>query len=98
MTTVKLIAEIALMALVGRWVLGAWIQRTAPDGASGNLFLWVLDALCKPFLWLVQWITPRFVLRQHHALVAFLLLMFTWCAATVAKIVMCLDLGVQACR
>ena len=38
------------------------------------------------------------VLRQHRALVAFLVLLLLWAAVTVAKIVLCLDLGVQTCR
>ena len=97
-TLIKLIAEIALLSLLGRWVLRAWLARLAPDGGRGNPVLWLFDTLCRPLDQLGRWLSPRFVLAQHHGLVAFLLLMFTWVGATLAKISICLDVGVRACR
>lgn len=94
----KLVAEIALMALLGRWVLAAWVQRLSPAGGQGNVFLWVLDTLCLPFVRAAGWITPRRVSRQLHSLVAFLLLLLVWAVVTVAKIGWCLDVGVAVCR
>lgn len=97
-TAAKLLAEIALMSLLGRWVLQAWLHRLRPTGGGPNVFVWVLDTLCRPWLTAAGWISPRWVLRQHRALVAFLVLLLLWAAVTVAKIVLCLDLGVQTCR
>lgn len=93
---VKLLAEIALLALLGRWVLLAWLHRLG--AGQHNVFVWVLDTLCLPAVTAAHWITPRWVLREHLPLVAFLVLLFVWGAATVGKIALCLDLGVQACR
>jgi hypothetical protein len=97
-TLVKLITEIALLALLGRWVLRAWLVRAAPDRGRHNPVLWVFDTVCHPLLRLGGWLSPRLVLARHHALVVFLLLMFTWGGVTVAKIAICLDIGVTACR
>ena len=96
-TAVKLVAEIALLALLGRWVLGAWVQRLAPQSGGQNVFLWVLDAVARPFVRVAGWLTPRWVLRQHWPLVAFLLLL-VWVAAVVLKITLCLENGMEACR
>ena len=67
---IKLIAEIALMALFGQWVLGL----LAGERKSTNLFYQVLEQIGRPFVLLARFITPRFVLERHHPLVAFLLL------------------------
>lgn len=97
-TLTKLIAEIALLSLLGRWLLRAWLVRVAPDHGRHNPVLWVFDTVCRPLLRLGGWLSPRLVLARHHALVAFLFFMFTWVGATVAKIALCLDIGVSACR
>ena len=79
---IKLIAEIALMALFGQWVLGL----LAGQRKSTNLFYQVLQVLTRPFVRLTRFITPSFVLERHLPLVAFLLLGFLWIAVTIAKI------------
>ena len=96
-TSIKLISEIALLSFTGRWVLAALIGHLAPHGQGSNPFLWVLDALCRPFVKASGWISPRFVSKHHHPLVAFLLLMLTWGVATFFKIALCLNAGVQHC-
>lgn len=93
-TAVKLIAEIALMALAGRWLLGL----LAGAKRDGNPFYQVLQILVKPFLQVARWITPRFVVDRHIPLVAFLLLALVWVAVTVLKIQTCLRIGVEHCR
>jgi hypothetical protein len=97
-SAVKLVAEIALMALLGRWVLGAWVQRLAPHAANQNVFLWLLDAVARPFVLTAGCLTPRWVLRQHWPLVAFLLLLLVWVATVLLKIVLCVEGGMAACR
>ena len=93
-TAVKLIAEIALMALLGQWVLGL----LAGQRKQGNLFYRVLEQIGRPFVVSVRWITPRVVLERHHPLVAFLLLGLLWVLATVAKVSHCVKIGVQLCQ
>ena len=96
--SVKLVIEIALLALVGRWVLLAWLRRLAPTQVDGNVFLWVLDVLCRPVLAVVTWITPRGMAPTARQVVALAGLAGLWVAATLMKISLCVDAGVQACR
>ncbi|MDR6858029.1 hypothetical protein [Variovorax guangxiensis] len=93
-TSVKLIAEIALLAMVGQWLLGL----LAGSKREGNFFYRLLQILTGPVVKAVRIITPRFVLDRHIPLAAFLALLSVWLVATVAKINLCLQLGVQACR
>lgn len=93
-SSVKLIAEIALLALVGQWLLGL----LAGARRHQNLFYRLFEVLTQPFIKAVRVISPRFVLDRHIPLAAFLLLAVIWFVATVAKINLCLQIGVQACR
>jgi hypothetical protein len=93
-SSVKLIAEIALLALAGQWVLGL----LAGSKREQNLFYRLLQVLTNPFVKTVRFITPRFVLDRHIPLAAFVLLASVWLVATMAKINLCLQIGVQACR
>ncbi len=93
-SSLKLIAEIALLALAGQWVLGL----LAGQRRSGNLFYQLLQTLTSPFLRGARWLAPRVVLDRHLPLVAFFLLAFMWLLATVAKINLCLQSGVNLCQ
>ena len=93
-TSVKLIAEIALLAMVGQWLLGL----LAGSKRDGNFLYRLLQILTSPVVKAVRIITPRFVLDRHIPLAAFLALLSLWLVATIAKINLCLQLGVQACR
>lgn len=93
-SSVKLIAEIALLALFGQWVLGLLTGQRKNE----NLFYQLLQQVGKPFVVLARWITPRFVLERHHPLVAFLVLGFVWMVVTFAKINHCLKIGVALCQ
>jgi hypothetical protein len=93
-TAVKLVAEIALLALAGRWLLGL----LAGAKRDGNPFYQVLNVMVKPFLLLARAITPRFVVERHLPLVSFLLLSLVWLAMTVLKIQTCLRIGVEHCK
>jgi uncharacterized protein YggT (Ycf19 family) len=90
----KLVAEVALLSLAGRWVLGL----LAGPGRRHNLFYQVLFQVGEPFVRLARRFSPGFVLDRHLPLVAFLLLALLWLAATLAKISHCLSIGVQLCR
>lgn len=93
-SSVKLITEIALLALFGQWVLGL----LAGQRKDRNIFYQVLQQIGRPFVLLARLVTPRVVLARHLPLVAFLILGFVWLAATAAKISHCLKIGVQLCQ
>ena len=93
-SAVKLIAEIALMALLGQWLLGL----LAGGKRETNLFYQLLGVLTKPFVKGVRLITPRVVIDRHVPLATSLLLLMVWVVATITKINLCLEVGVQSCR
>lgn len=93
-SSIKLIAEIALMALLGQWLLGL----LAGHKRETNLFYQMLGVLTKPFVSGVRRITPRVVIDRHVPVVAALLLAMVWMGATATKINLCLEIGVQACQ
>jgi hypothetical protein len=91
---VKLVAEIALMALAGRWLLGL----LAGGRRETNFFYRLLDIVTAPFVKAVRRITPRVVIDRHIPLAAFILLSMVWIFATLGKIQICVKIGVLACR
>lgn len=93
-STVKLIAEIALLALLGQWLLGL----LAGAKKEQNLFYQILQIVGRPFVSVARLLTPKFVLERHLPLVAFLLLLFVWLGATILKINICLQMGVEQCQ
>ena len=93
-SSIKLVAEIALMALAGQFLLGL----LAGAKRDTNVFYGLLRALTNPFVKGARMLAPKVVLDRHIPLVAFLLLAFAWIFATAAKVQICLDMGVQACR
>lgn len=92
--SIKLVAEIALLSLAGQWLLGL----LAGAKRETNVFYRVLAVTSGPFIRGARWLAPKVVLDRHVPLVAFLLLSFVWLFATLYKVQLCLDLGVQACR
>lgn len=93
-STLKLIAEIALLALFGQWVLGL----LAGAKKDSNLFYQILQIVGKPFVVAARFITPKQVIDRHVPLVAFLLLLFVWIASTLMRIRICLEIGVELCK
>jgi hypothetical protein len=91
---IKLIAEIALMALVGQWVLGL----LAGAKREQNFFYQILQIIGRPFVSAARLLTPRLVLDRHVPLVAFLMLLFIWLGATIYKIQTCIQIGVELCK
>ena len=90
----KLVAEIALLALAGQWLLGL----LAGARRASNPFYQLLQVLTRPFVTGARYITPRIVIDRHGPLVAFLVLLLGWAAATVAKISICVQIGVHLCK
>lgn len=93
-TTFKLLAEIALFALVGQWILGL----LAGEGKSTNPFYRVLQLLGQPWMRAARWFSPRVVLNRHLPWVAVFLVVSIWLVATISKVSICLDIGVVLCR
>jgi hypothetical protein len=91
---IKLVAEIALLALFGQWVLGL----LAGAKRETNLFYKLLQVLTGPFVKATRLISPRFMLDRHIPLAAFMLMSVVWFVAVFAKINLCLQLGPGACR
>lgn len=83
-TAVKLLAEIALMALLGQWLLG----KLAGARREQNLIYQLLGIVARPAV----------ALARGVPVVAFLLLTVVWLAATLTKIRMCVEIGVALCR
>ncbi len=93
-TSLKLIAEIALMAIAGQWAVGL----LAGAGRDRNVFYKLLALLTSPFVKLMRVISPRVVLDRHLPLATFLLLSVAWVALTATKINLCLQSGIDSCR
>ena len=93
-SAIKLVAEIALMALAGQFVLGLLAGRRR----DSNFFYRLLQVVTNPFVRGVRWIAPRAVLDRHLPLASFVLLASVWLAMTMVKIDLCLRIGVAQCR
>lgn len=93
-TTVKLLAEIALLALFGQWVVGL---LAGPARASNPVYR-LLQLLGRPWVRAARWLSPQVVLDRHLPLVAFLILLFIWGGAAFAKVSICLQIGVALCQ
>ena len=93
-SSLKLIAEIALLALAGQWLLGL----IAGQKRERNLFYQLLKVVTGPFVKIARLVTPAFVIDRHVPLVAFLLVAFLWLGSTAAKINLCLSAGVNLCK
>jgi hypothetical protein len=90
----KLIAEIALLALAGQWLLGL----LAGSQRDGNFVYQLLQIVTRPFVRLTRLLSPRLVLDRHIPLATFGLLLSLWLLATLLKIGLCLELGLAQCR
>lgn len=93
--TVKLLAEIALMALMARALLGL----LAGAGRERNAVYRLLDLLSRPALRLFRAISPPCVLDRHLPLLATLGLAWIWLGALLLKLAECRALpGAVLCR
>jgi hypothetical protein len=92
--SLKLLAEIALLCLVGQWVLAL----LAGAKRDQNLFYQLFQVLTRPLIAGARLVTPKVVLDRHLPLVAFLVLSFVWLLATITKIDICLRIGVHLCK
>ena len=93
-TSLKLVAEIALMALAGQFLVGL----LAGAKRETNVFYKLLAVVTSPFVKLMRRVAPRAVIDRHVPLAAFLLLSVLWIFLTMTKINLCLQDGVNSCR
>jgi hypothetical protein len=93
-TSVKLIAEIALMALLGQFLVGL----LAGGKRETNFAYRLLKVLTDPFVRAARWLSPRVVIDRHVPAVAVFFLGVAWVIATITKIQLCVAAGVQVCR
>lgn len=92
--TLKLIAEIALLALLGQWLIGLM----AGASRDRNPVYGLLQLLGRPWIRAARWFSPQIVLDRHVPLVAVFLLLLMWAAASFAKVMICLQIGVDLCK
>ncbi len=93
-TTLKLISEIALLALFGQWLIGL-MSGAARDR---NPFYVLLQLLGRPWIRVARCLSPQVVLDRHVPLVAVFILLLIWGAASFAKVSICLQIGVALCQ
>lgn len=93
-SSVKLVAEIALMALAGQFLLGL----LAGQRRDTNFFYQLFQVLTKPFVKGVRLLTPRVVLDRHIPLATVVLLVMVWVTVTLVRINLCLQIGIDQCR
>ena len=92
--SIKLLAEIAMLAMLGQAVLGL----LAGAGRQANPVYRLFQTLTRPLYRAARWCAPRFVPERHLPLVAFGLCLNVWLLSTLAKFALCLPIGVQQCR
>lgn len=93
-SSLKLIAEIALMAMLGQFLLGL----LAGERRERNLVYNILQILTGPFQRFTRMITPRVVIDRHIPLATFCLLASLWLFSTAAKINACMQIGLEHCK
>lgn len=91
---IKLVCEIALLGLAGRWLLGI----LAGPKKETNFFYRALEAITKPFVSVARLITPKAIIDRHVPFVAFLLLSFIWLISVVEKVRICTQIGLELCK
>jgi hypothetical protein len=91
---IKLVCEIALLALAGRWLLGVLAGQKKED----NFFYKALEAMTRPFVSAARFITPKAILDRHVPFVAFLLMGFIWIVSVIEKVRICTAIGVELCK
>ncbi len=92
--TVKLLTEIALLSLMGQGVVGLLSGQARMRNPVYRLF----KLISQPWVRAARWVCPRIVLDRHMPLVAVFLLLLLWAAAAIAKVSICMQVGVALCK
>lgn len=91
---IKLVAEIALLALFGQWCP----SRIPGASRQCNPNCGVLRMLGRPWVGAVRWMAPHRVADRYVPLLAFGLLLLVWAVASMVKVGICLQIGVTLCK
>lgn len=91
---VKMICEIALMALLGKGLLFV----LAGQQREQNVFYRLLNILSQPFEVIVRKITPRFILDSHIPVATFSTLACLWMFSVMMKVEICINASMVGCR
>ena len=91
---IKMLTEVALLALLGRWLLGLLVGV----GREHNVFWRLLDVVVSPVMNGVGRLSQGRLEPAGQARAAAALLLLLWLLATATKIYHCLALGSGACR
>lgn len=94
LSTIKLLCEIALLALLGQGML----HLLAGARREHNPFYQLLRILTRPVTAAVRRLAPRRVTDAQLPLVAFCLLAVAWLVVTIEKIRHCVAIGMVGCR
>lgn len=94
LSSLKLVFEIALMALLGQGLLAL----LAGEKRETNFFYQLLKTLTKPFVFVARKITPKQVADRHLGFVAFFLLAISWVIVTFERIRICVEANMVGCR
>ena len=96
---VKLVLEIALLALAGQGIVWALI-RTSGQPADDNVFYRTLKVVSSPFTRLVRLASPKFVIDRHipWATFALLAVAYVWVLFTIANTCIGAGLTVAECQ
>lgn len=96
--TLKLLCEVALLALLGQAALHGLLRLMGQTVPEANPVARLLAVVTGPPLRLARWLLPRVVLQRHLPAATGALLLGLWLLATAWKISLCLPLGLAACR
>ena len=94
LSSIKLVSEIALMALLGQGLLFI----LSGEKRETNFFYQLLKVLTRPFVAAARWITPRQVADAHVGFVAFFFLVLVWAVVTFERIRHCVGLNMAGCQ
>lgn len=83
--TTKLLIKIALLSLMGQ-------------GEAGNPVYRLFQVISQPWVRAVRWVRPRVMFDRHMPLMAAFLMLMLWAVATVAKVNICMPIGVALCK
>jgi predicted NBD/HSP70 family sugar kinase len=96
---VKLVLEIALLALAGQGIVWVLI-RAAGQAAERNFAYRALQTIATPFTRLVRLVTPKLVLDRHvpWATAALLAVAYAWVLFTIANTCIGAGLTIAECQ
>jgi hypothetical protein len=96
---VKLVIEIALLALVGQGVVWMLI-RAAGQSAEQNVFYRTLQTVSSPFTKLLRRVTPKFVRDRHlpWAALSLLAIGYVWVVFGIANACVSAGLAIAECQ